>query len=141
MAYIDIDGTPGSLVPPFNPDKLNELLVAALTAGGFTSPPLVVNEVGPENTLLNVSVPEGTYTAQQVAQIVAILNAVAADPTRNNLTEDQQEVADLQNKLNISKADIDIINAVPGGLKDQINAANTGLKDRLLTNVAWSALT
>lgn len=146
MAIIDIDGTPGSLVPPFNPDKLNELLVAALATGGFTIPPLILSGVGSGNTLLNVSVPEGTYTPQQVTQIVAILNAVAADPTRNQLTQAQQDAADLAVELttintNIAAltADIALVNG-PGGYKDQINATTTGLKDQIKNSV-WNPLT
>lgn len=138
---ISIDGTIGSLVQPFNPAKVFELMVSALTAAGYTFPPLSAVLPEPTNTTLTVSFEDGTYSQQQIGAMIAILDAVAADPTRNDPTEDQQEAIDLQNKLDNAIADIAVINAVPGGLKDQINAVTTGLKDRLLTNAAWNALT
>lgn len=126
---IDIETQPGSLTPPFNPRKVEELMIAALAAGGFTIPPILPPTVDEGNTLLNVTVESGTYDETQTAEIVAILNAVCIDPTRNDLTEEQVEEADLQAKIDAMVADIGAITDV-GGLHDQ-----------LLANAAWNALT
>lgn len=139
MPLIDIETQPESLTN-FNARKVEELATAALIAGGYTFPPILPVTISDENTLINITIESGTYNEIETADIIDILNGVCLDPTRNDLTEDQQELADLQNKLDNAIADIAIINDVPGGLKDQINAATTGLKDRLLTNAAWNAI-
>lgn len=88
MANIDIYSTE-TLEPPFNIEKLYELIEAGLTAGGFTIPPVIVPTITEADAVLYVFVPEGTYTQNQIDSIVAILNAVCVDPTRNQQTQAQ----------------------------------------------------
>lgn len=128
-----------ALVPPFNIDKMYELVQTGITQGGFTIPPVEMTTIYLGDESIYVLVPD-EYTQQQIDSIVTILNAVVVDPTRNDLTDDQQEAADLANKLANAIADIGVITDVPGGLKDQINATTTGLKDQLLTLTAFNAL-
>lgn len=135
---IDINSTE-VLVLPFNVVKVDQLRTTALIAGGFTIPPIVPVIILSVDATISVQVPDGQYTQQEIDAIVSILNAVVLDPTRNDLTENQQEDNDLSNKLDHAKDDIDTINN-PGGLRDQINATTTGLDDRLLTNAVWNAL-
>lgn len=128
MPIMDIDSTV-TLAQPFNPPKVEELTTAALIVGGYTFPPLMPVSVSEGNTLLNVQVESGTYNQTQIDDIVSILNVVCVDPTRNDLTEEQIEQAQLEARIEAMIADLAAITDT-GGLDDQ-----------LLTNVAWNALT
>lgn len=130
MSQIDIDGTVNP--QPCNSPKVQELLATALAAGGFTIPPIVLKDVGPEDTVLSIGVEAGTYNEQQIAAIVAILDAVAADPTRNGLTDEQQEAADLQNKLNNVLAAITELGTITDALEPTaFTAANPQNADKI----------
>jgi hypothetical protein len=80
--------------------------------------------------MLNVSVTDGFYSPEQIAQIVAILDAVAADPTRNDLTEEQEEqqdIGDIESQLVAVRADRNLIRG------PRVNKVQTGpgLKDHV----------
>lgn len=138
------------LAQPFNPEKVGELSVAALTGVGLTD--AWIFEITAANSLITFAVPQDT--AQNVIDnAIAALNAVCIDPTRNQLTEDQKDDASVAAKIVSAKANKALIKGPEDangqqtgpGLKDKINGNTTlgvtGLKDRLLTNAAWNALT
>lgn len=117
-----------TLVAPFNIDKLYELIRTHLTQGGFSFPPIEQPVIETNDASLRVLVPEGQYTQLQLDAIINALNLAAADPTRNDLTEDQVELAEINARIDFMTAGVGAIN-------------NTGgLNDQLLTNSAWNAL-
>lgn len=77
------------IVPPYNRRRLEELLADALTQAGFLPPMCTPNSMGDENTVLDLEIFDGVYTTEQIAQIQAILEAVAVDPRRNGLPSAQ----------------------------------------------------
>ncbi len=125
MEYIDITSTE-VLVPPYNILKVNELRINALIQGGYTIPPVVPIEIMDGDENISVQAPEGEYTQQQINAIVAILNAVALDPTRNNQTQAQTNAAYVALNLQyeeVFKAASNLLETGIMGLPLVINAA------------------
>lgn len=121
----------GSLQLPYNPEKVAELVNAQ-----FSIPPIAFAPIGPDDTRLSIGLPAGATQADIDAALLK-LNAICADPTRNDLTADQQAAADLaaelaaiQTRIDAMAADIIVdagdANAVPPttGLKGTLQAAN-----------------
>lgn len=117
----------------FNPDRVAELVNAAFIVGpdgvGYLG-------TGPEDTLVEVYLPPSAAQDEIDAAIVR-LNAICIDPTRNDLTAEQQEAADLATELAQIQTRIDAVaadiivdtgdnSAVPPttGLKGTLQAAN-----------------
>jgi len=97
--FTQIDGEQHSLIAPYNPARCMELISAAFP------PPAVPSEVGPEDWQLSVYLPN-PVSPEDYAAAVATLTALGSDPTRNDLTEEEQERAAIQNKLDNAVADI-----------------------------------
>lgn len=74
------------LEPPFNPPKVGELGVAALTAAAITD--IWLFEVDGGSTRISFALPQGTGQSIVNAAMSA-LNAVCVDPTRNEQTQAQ----------------------------------------------------
>lgn len=116
------------LAMPYNPDKVNELAVAVATPLAVDIDIYIQPTTNTYATLISFAVTAGT-AQNTVDAIVAAMNAVCVDPTRNDPTEEQSEDAQLQARIDAMVADIGAV-ADPGGLHDQ-----------LLANAAWNALT
>lgn len=131
MSQTEVQSTV-TIDPPFNPPKVEELEAAALSEGGFNPPECEVVPVSDGNQYLNVLVEVGFYSPEQIDEIVAILNAVCVDPTRDELTEEQQEAADLQNKLDNVVAAITELGAINAALvAATFNDANPDTDSRI----------
>ncbi len=85
--YTAVETGYGSLVQPFNPDKVAELINAQ-----FTIPPVAFLGVFSSDVLIGIGLPN-PVTQQEIDAALAKLNAICTEPTRNNLTADQQEAA------------------------------------------------
>lgn len=113
------------LVEPYNEDRVAELVNNAFTVGpggvGYLG-------TGPEDSLVGVLLLK-PVDPQVATSTMATLTAIGTDPTRNNLTEEQQDIASIDTKI----AEMDAV-------VTQITTPTTGYKD-LLTNTAWNPLT
>lgn len=94
------------LVPhDYNPAKINELAVAAVSPFAVTFDVYIQPTTNDEAELISFAVPSGTAQTA-VNAIIAALDAVCVNPARNELTEEQTEAAQLQNKIDNAVADI-----------------------------------
>lgn len=137
--YTPVATAVGTLTPgDFNPDRVAEMVNTQLATAGSLIPPVAYLGCGPLDTLIDVALPNPA-SQQDIDTVLGILNGICTDPTRSQLTEEQEEDADLQAKLDLAKADITLI-AGAGGLKEQITTDVTGMDARLLAVADFNAL-
>lgn len=132
--YTNIETAPGSLAAPFNPDKVAELVNAAiLPFGGI--PPVAYLGCGPDDTLIGVGMINPTQ--QQRDNIMAALLAVCINPARNAQTQEQidaaalaAELADINARIAETNANIALITTAspdpeaPLGYREAFKPAN-----------------
>lgn len=112
--YTNIETAPGSLVAPFNPDRVAELVNAGLAAIGLPIPPVAYLGCGSGDTLIGVGIKNPTE--QQISNIMATLLAVCTNPTRNNQTQEQITAAYIQLDLDYKQVFINASNILETGL-------------------------
>ncbi len=138
--YTEVSPAPGTLAAPFNADKVAELVNAGMAAIGRSIPPVAYLGTEPLDTTVSIGLPNPVTQADidaAMAQLVAVCN----DPTRNDLTAEQQaeldlaaELAAIQAKIDADTADIALITtASPDAL------ALTGYK-AAFASAAYNAL-
>ena len=131
--YTVASKTPGATLEAPTQGGVNMELLAQQIRSAFAGRDIWSINVSDYGATITVAIAE---TGNPDPSDTAIIVAVVAAHNPNELTPEQQEAADLaaeladiQARINELKADVDAIN-------------NTGgLKDRLLTNAAWNALT
>lgn len=122
---------PDSLQKPFNPDRVAELVNAQ-----FLIPPTMFRGIGADDTLLSVGLPN-PVTQADIDAAIAKLNAVCVDPTRGDLTADQQEaqdMGDIDAQIVDIRADRDLLRGkrvnrvqTTAGDRDHVNGGTFGL--------------
>ncbi len=132
--YTSVETVYGSLGAPYNPDKVAELVNAQ-----FSIPPVGYMGCGPEDTLIAVYLPN-PVTPEEIAAALAKLNAICTDPTRNNLTAEQQEAAENAVQEAVIRAHLDALAGLPAddkayALMGRMFAVNDGASQAVISGI------